>query len=557
MAVEVQSLKPTSNEITLDRIRNRASPDYRARIPAATQAGVQATMKALMEYRPSRNEFIDALVNRIGLVIAQNMSWSNPLAEFKRGILPFGDTIEEYHMGLIKARTYDADRDSLEKSLFGTKRVEVQSNFHKINRMDKYELTIDNPMLNRAFLETNGLTNFISQTMETFTTSDNWDEFLLTCQLFSEYEFNNGFFKVQVPDVSAPNSTEADAKSALRKIRAMADNLTFISTKYNPAGMPMHAQRSDLLLFVSPEFNAAIDVEALAGAFNISKAQMNGRIIPIPADRFAIDGVQAIMTTKEFFVIADTLFETTQMWNPDSLQNNQWLHHHQIVSASRFVPAVLFTSEVVEEITVTQNPVVAVTSISVTDKDGADVTNVNRGELYQFTAVVDTVLDDGTNETVRWDVAGNTSLLTYITQNGVLHVAGTEDAGTLDITAITVWIDPEGAETVSKTLVETVTVVGEKLVLWPVESPTATVPTIASVTGTPNPAGEGEMVTITGTGFGTATVVKFGATNATDFTIVSGAVIEAVVPAGAAGVVAVTVTNATGVSAGFNYTRDV
>jgi len=471
MAVEVKTLKPSSNAQTLDRIRNKASTEYRARIPAATQAGVNATMQKLMEYRPLRNEFIDALVNRIGLVLARNNSWTNPLSEFKAGMLNFGDTIEEYHMGLIKAKTYDPDRDSLEKELFGTERVEVQSSFHKINRMDKYKVTIDSPMLNRAFLETDGLTNFISQTMEAVTTSDNWDEFLLTCQLFAEYEFNNGFYKVQVPDVAADNSTEADAKATLRKLRSVADNLTFISTRYNPAGMPMAAKRSDLLLFVTPEFNAAIDVEALAGAFNISSAQVHGRIIPIPAEQMGIDGAQAIMTTKEFFVIADSLFETASLYNPDSLQNNYWLHHHQVVSASRFVPAVVFTTEVVESIVVTPNPVVAITSIAVTDRDGADVVNVTRGEVYQFTADVDTTLDDGTNEVVHWSVSDNTSLLTYITQQGVLHVGGAEDAATLDITATTVWIDPDGAETVSKTLVETVTVVGDKLVLWPVEPP--------------------------------------------------------------------------------------
>jgi len=468
MAVEVKTLKPTSNEITLDRIRSKASPDYQARIPAATQAGVHATMQKLMEYRPARNEFIDALVNRIGLVIARSNSWSNPLAEFKSGMLSFGDTIEEYHMGLIKAKTYDPDRDSLEKDLFGTSRPEVQSSFHTINRMDKYKVTIDNPMLNRAFLETNGLTSFISQTMESITTSDNWDEFLLTCQLFSEYEFNNGFFKVQTPDIASPASTEADVKKALRLIRAMADNLTFISTKYNPAGLPMAAKRSELLLFVSPEFNAAVDVEALAAAFNIDNAQMHGRIIPIPKEQFKIEGVQAIMTTKDFFVIADSLFETTQLWNPDSLQNNQWLHHHQVVSASRFVPAVMFTSETVEVIDLTPNPVESITSIAVTDRDGADVTNVTRGEVYQFTADVNTVLDDGTNETVSWAVTGDHSLLTYITQNGVLHVAGTENATSLTITATTVWIDPEGVETAGETLTETVTVTGDKLALWPI-----------------------------------------------------------------------------------------
>lgn len=467
MAVSAPTLKPTANEITLDRIRNRASSDYQARIPAATKAGVQATMKALMDYRPARNEFIDALVNRIGLVIAKSNSWSNPWAEFKSGMLPFGDTIEEYHMGLIKAKTYDPDRESLERDIFGTNRAEVQANFHKINRMDKYKITIDSPMLNRAFLETNGLTSFISQTMEAVTTSDNWDEFLMMCQLFPEYDSNSGFFKVQVPNVSAPTSTEADAKGMLRIMRAMADNLTFISTHYNAAGMPMAANRSDLLLFVTPEVNAALDVEALAGAFNISSAQLHGRIIPIPARYLGIDGVQAIMTTKEFFVVADSLYETAQIFNPDNLQNNHWLHHHQVVSASRFVPAVLFTALPVDSIVIEENPVVSVTAVHAHDKDAVQVNTVTRGEVYQLHADVTTALEDGTNEGVRWSVAGATSLLTSISTSGVLHVAGNDTAATLTVRATSTWLDPEDNDADQPYAETALTVAGELLSIWP------------------------------------------------------------------------------------------
>ena len=556
MAVSTSNLKTLSNADVLNRIRKRASPDYRNRIPEATQANIQDTMRKLMEYRPARNEFIDALVNRIGLVIARNNSWSNPLSEFKRGMMPFGDTIEEYHMGLIKAKTYDTDRDSGEKELFGTHRAEVQSSFHTVNRQDKYVITIDNPMLNRAFLEKDGLTNFIDQTMQAVSTSDEWDEFLTTCQLFSEYEFNNGFFKVQIPDNTAIASTEADAKQALRIMRAMADNLTFLSTKYNPAGMPMFAKRSDLLLFVTPEFNAALDVEALAGAFNISSAQIHGRIIPIPADQFGIDGVQAIMTTSDFFVIADTLFETAQLYNPDQLQNNQWLHHHQIVSASRFVPAIMFTSKAVDVIEIVPNEVTSIGAITLTDREGDVVTDVTRGELYQLFADVVTTLEDGTLEAVRWNLEGAHDLFTYIEPTGVLHVSGTEAAASLTVRGTTVWIDPTGVETAGETTTAALTVSGDKQIIWPVPAPVVSAPVITSIVGSPNPAGAGEVVEISGTGFIGATAVTFGGVAATDYTVINGGRIDAVLPAGAAGAVAVIVTNSAGASAPVNYTRD-
>lgn len=78
-------------------------------------------------------------------------------------------------------------------------------------------------------------------------------------------------------------------------------------------------------------------------------------------------------------------------------------------------------------------------------------------------------------------------------------------------------------------------------------------PEISAVT----PAGKaaGQMVTINGIGFVGATDVKFGATSATAFQIVSMATIVAVVPAGSAGSVAVTVVTPEGTSPAVQYTR--
>ena len=465
MAVEVKRLKPTPNEITLDRIRNKASDEYRARVPEATKGGMAKAIKELSEFGPIRNEFVKALVNRIGLVDFQNNSWDNPLREFQRGMLEYGDTVEEVKVGLVKAKTYDPDRDSLERDLFGTAPIESDSSFHKINRQENYKITINEPLLQRAFLETNGLTSFASGLMEAPSTSDNWDQFILTCALFPHYEANGGFYKINVPDVTAFDSTEEDAKQALRKMRSAADNLTFLSRRYNAAGLPAAAKRSELLLFVTPEFNAAVDVEALAGAFNISNAQLHGRIIPIPVEQFGIDGVQAIMTTPDFFQIWDTLFQTTNLFNPETLQNNFWLHHHQIISASRFAPAIMFTTKPGDEVISIKNPVTAIASVKAYNREGAEVSDVTRGEIFQFVADVTGGVD---TEGVMWSVEGHKSNLTHITPEGVLHVAGNDASESLTIKAVTAWLDPENPQLDGKTATKVVTVSGDTSIVWPV-----------------------------------------------------------------------------------------
>lgn len=94
--------------------------------------------------------------------------------------------------------------------------------------------------------------------------------------------------------------------------------------------------------------------------------------------------------------------------------------------------------------------------------------------------------------------------------------------------------------------------------LTPITNPytAAAVPVIASAS--PSAVAVGGQVTITGNGF-TGTVptsgVKFGATNATAWTVISDSLIVAIMPTGSAGAANIVVTNAAGPSTAFSYTR--
>lgn len=80
-----------------------------------------------------------------------------------------------------------------------------------------------------------------------------------------------------------------------------------------------------------------------------------------------------------------------------------------------------------------------------------------------------------------------------------------------------------------------------------------TTPTVSSAT--PAAAAAGKLVTILGAGFLGATAVKFGAVSATEFVVVNGSTILAVMPAGSPGSAPVTVTTPGGTSNARAYTR--
>jgi len=458
--------KQIPNTEILNAIRKNASLDYKSRIPEATKANIRDTIDHLWDGKNAgaRNEFIDALINQVGLIIARTNNWTNPLAEFKRGMLTFGNSIEEIQTGLVPSYVFDPDRDELERAVFGQAVPNVQASIHKVNRQEYYKITINEDLLRRAFFEENGLATFIAQLMNAPTVSDNYDEFNLMCSLFGEYNRAEGFFNIKVPDIGAGNSTEAQAKTFLREVRGMAQELTFLSPYYNASGLHVSANINDLVLFMTPRAQAAMDVNALAAAFNVTYAEFLSRIVIIPETSFDMPGTQAILTTSDFFVIADSLYETRSVQNPAGLYNNYFLHHHQILSVSRFVPAVRFSTDdstVIEPVTPSITSVSAPV-INMLDAHGDPVNPaedaVERGGIYQvFASAVDTadIMTD-----VNLELGGAESSFTRLTNTGTLAVSLDEKATSLKITATSLLDE-------SKTASVDIPVTGEIAQLWP------------------------------------------------------------------------------------------
>lgn len=452
----------TDNVQILNAIRKNASSEYQRRIPEATKANIQDTVNKLVTNGMMRNEFIDALVNQIGLVVVRSLNWDNPLAKFKRGMLQYGDTIEEIQAGLVSAYVYDPDRDEMERALFGQERPNVQASLHKINRQNYYKITINQDMLRRAFTSDTGLIDLVNEFMNVPTVSDNHDEFLAMSSLFRVYDDAEGFFRVNVPDISDLDTSDRENASVfLKKVRSMADTLQFLSPHYNASGMHVAAKADDLELFITPEANAAIDVDALAAAFNTDRASVPSRITVIPREHFRVPNVQGILTTRDFFVVADSLYETRSQPNPVGLYDNYFLHHHQVLSVSRFVPAVAFTTDPGTVITIEDNPVASVAPIEVRERDlESVVTSVKRGEYYQILGSAVTTPEGGVNDAIRLSISGeNVSPFTYITQTGALHVSLMETADEITVTATAVADQ-------SKTATVTLEVTGDRAQLW-------------------------------------------------------------------------------------------
>ena len=469
VASNLGPLANKSNADILNAIRYDAGLDYQNRIPEATKGDVKRTMSALLENRPLMNQFVDALVNRIGLSIMRtDAMWNNPLAQFKLPDFVYGDTIQEYMVGLVKSYTYDSDRETTEKDVWSVNAPHVEQRFHQINRREKYKITVNHEQLRGAFISGEPLGEFITAVLASPVKSDHWDEFLATMALVAEYENNGGYYHMRIPSLSNFDSTADDARYTLQRMRALAGNMPYLSTKYNSAHMPVHANPEDMVLLATPEFQASIDVNALAGAFNMEKmSSPYSKVITVPKEHFGVDYCEAILTTKDHFLIADNLYQNTSIQDPSSMNWQYWTHHWQLLSVSQFTPAIMFNTRYDDEVIELRKPVTGLSAITfLPDSDGKVPTEAMVGDHTAFDVTVTT---NAIREGVMWAVSGQTSAETFMTSTGVLHVSPFETAKTLKVRAISTYVDPSKPTAAPFKAEISVKVTGSPAAKWPLD----------------------------------------------------------------------------------------
>lgn len=478
-----QQLRPLTefnNAQILNMIRNEASPEYQRRMPSATQMNMDRQMATLMSSTQLKNEFYSALVNRIGGTYVNTWRWNNPLGVFQRASQAYGDTWQEIAVGMPLAQVYDPDAEYLGADNFRKWKVDVDSLYHRLDFAHFYPATTDDKTLQRAFTSETGLASLTSQILTSCYNAAEVDLFEAMCHQFVEYAKLGGYWRVHMGrDLNDMGSTETDARGMLRQIRAWADTLKFVSTRYNARHMPTFARPDELVLFCSPEVKSALDVQGLATVFQRTDAEPTiDRIIVIPQDRFGMDGVQAILTTDKFLIDIPVINEMTQQINPVNINSvNHYLHVQHIISVSGFAPAVMFwtgegsTAKVVAPANTTAKAPTFQLKLAMYGGGATTPVSVARGGAVQVTA--DTAISNENTATFRSDAVeyriGDTakpkSDYTYISPTGVLVVGLDEANVTIPVTATALYTDPAMPEvpgTVSAAL--SVPVVGEGVI---------------------------------------------------------------------------------------------
>ena len=452
----------TDNYTIMHDIWLRNTNDFQQRIPEPTQSNIAKVIDSLFDPMNFNyyNQFMDALINRIGISYVHQQAFQNPLREFKKPNMLYGSTMQEIIPKWIRAHSYIDDAEDV----FKMARPDARVWYHSQNRRDRYDITINDTELRTAVTEENGINKLVAAVMRTPINADEYDEFLIMMQLIAIYEQKWGFYKHAL---SAAPTNETTGKEFLQALREYAGLLQFPSTTYNNGAIPdvpIFVKPNELILLITPKTQAAIDVQTLSGIFQLDKADIKYRTVLVPQFPLPDDNCVALLTTTDFFMCCDTVYRNTSQYNPKTLGTNYFLHHWGVYSVSPFVPAIMFTvggsSTTIDTVTQTVTGItITPDTDTVTVGDEIELTISLTGSLNPNVPYIKVAPSAATFEVaVTRDGDPVNSPRTRVDEYGVLHVARTLQADdVITVTAKSTYINPSG-ETTAYTATGTYTV---------------------------------------------------------------------------------------------------
>ena len=378
-----------TNAEILNTIRANASTEYQERVPEALGVGGNEST-VYNRYPTMKNEFLNALTNRIARTLFYSKVFDNPLKALHKGMLPYGYSLEQIFVNMAESKGFwehwDASGDAA-KDLIGMKKPDIRTLYIERNFAYKYKTTISDQQLRTAFTEQNGLSRLVEQVVSSVYSKAYFDEFndmkrILKAHaqaMYLQYDSTSGKIAEKgltnnhlpggkneaVMVVGEYATAEEKGKAISKAIRTVAGKMAFPSDKYNSAAVNQWSERQQLIYITTPEEQAELDVEVLANAFNMDKADVNVRVIVVDElpTLFNVESAKAakvaeygtvlscaltvardnrtckcrgILMDSDFIQAYDTLIESRTFDNGEGLYTNYFFHKQGIMSTCYF-----------------------------------------------------------------------------------------------------------------------------------------------------------------------------------------------------------------------------
>lgn len=458
-SVSQGNLNVTNSAELLSYVINQ-TPELRENLKLPVQGeSIKGIGKIIMKNPVYKNAFLNTM-NIIGLTVITRNHWENPWKKFTdKGELSWGQQVREIIVDIANVYDYN-EYVNRPHDFINTEVPNVLSYLHEINYQKFYKTTTSDEQMAMAF-EREDLFMLVDEIVNSLYEGYEYDTYLVNKYMLARRILDGTVTAIQIKDIA--NKTDRDV---VAEIKAVSNDMTFRSPRFNPAGIRKATAFEDQFAIVSTKFDAKFTTNVLATSYFRSDAEMKANMeltdgfgnfdMPRLAEIFAkrddqgnviegeyVDGyvplTDAEMTALQEIpcaIVGIDFFQDryygmdnnaptrkTEFFNPQTLRTNHWLHAWGSVSSSPFENAVVFT--------VTAQ---GVTSVSVSPSTAT----VTKGQSLQLSATV--VTTGFANKAVYWTVdADSYADGVRIADDGELFIPADATVKSVTVTATSIY----------------------------------------------------------------------------------------------------------------------
>lgn len=338
-------------QTALNEIRNTLVQDnslYQTQIPLVDDYTSSQVYGQSLLNLPSdlRNKFIQSLVNRIAYTRFMMDYFENPLRELAGDDLPLGAIGQEIYVNPARGRVYDINDFA---GLLVKYESDIKAEYTEINFDVQYPVTIIRKELEKAFVSWGDFESFLMGISTSLYNGAYIDDYKYTKKLITNAYVNNA---VQMETISFAGATPTkdELESLTARLRQAYLDFMVPSTKYNAwkkvggygRSIVSWSKPENIVVFVSNKMASILDVNVLANAFNINKADLMGRVYYVEdfdilddSGEVIVDGsnIVALICDRRWFKIREKDMFMDEFYNAN---NRSWQSYLNVIKSFNY-----------------------------------------------------------------------------------------------------------------------------------------------------------------------------------------------------------------------------
>ena len=338
-------------QTALNEIRNTLIQDntlYQTQLPLVDDYTSSQVYGQSLLNLPSdlRNRFIQSLVNRIAYTRFMMDYFENPLRELAGDDLPLGAIGQEIYVNPARGRVYDINDFA---GLLAKYESDVKAEYSEINFDVQYPVTIIRKELEKAFVSWGDFESFLMGISTSLYNGAYIDDYKYTKKLITNAYVQNAV-QMEVVTFAGSTPTTAELEGLTARLRQAYLDFMVPSTKYNAwkkvggygRSIVSWSKPENIVVFVSNAMASVLDVNVLANAFNMDKADLMGKVYYVEDfdildddGNVAVDGsnIIALICDKRWFKIREKDMFMDEFYNAN---NRSWQSYLNVIKAFNF-----------------------------------------------------------------------------------------------------------------------------------------------------------------------------------------------------------------------------